>query len=362
MKHTRSFGLILGLAACAFTACNPVDPTDLPGVPTGNAPIPIKVVVVTMFEPGNDTGDRPGELQTWAERFPFPDTLALPQAYHHLRYNAEQGVLAMVTGVGSIRSAASVMALGMDPRFDLTKAYWVVAGIAGVDPEDAPTGSAVWAEWLVDGDLNHEIDAREIPDDWETGIFPIDQTEPYQEPVPTTDGGEAFRLNSQLVDWAYQLTKDVALEDTEELQQMRARFVNYPEAQKPPRVMKGDHVAAMTFWHGEKMNTWANQWVKYWTGGQGEFVTSAMEDTGTAQALHFLDAAGRVDADRLLVLRTASNFSMPYEGLSAAQSMRNENQAYSAYLPSLEAAYRVGSMVVNALVADWPQYENQLPR
>ncbi|MGB3849030.1 MAG: purine nucleoside permease [Tunicatimonas sp.] len=342
-------------------ACQPTADTSPAAETAPDAPLPIKVVVVTMFEPGSDMGDQPGELQLWAERFPFADTLALPQAYHHLRYNAEQGVLAMVTGVGSIRSAASVMALGMDPRFDLTKAYWVVAGIAGVDPEDAPTGAAVWAEWLVDGDLNHEIDAREIPDDWDTGIFPIDQTEPYQEPVPTTDGGEVFRLNTQLVDWAYQLTKDIALEDTEELQQMRARFVNYPKAQEPPRVMKGDHVAAMTFWHGEKMNEWANRWVKYWTDGQGEFVTSAMEDTGTAQALHFLDAAGRVDADRLLVLRTASNFSMPYRGLSAAQSMLNENQAYSAYVPSLEAAYWVGSTVVNALIEGWPRYEAQLP-
>ena len=170
-----------------------------------------------------------------------------------------------------------------------------------------------------------------------------------------------FRLNPQLVDWAYQRTKDLELADTEALQQMRARFVNYPKAQEPPRVMKGDHVASMTFWHGKLMNTWANRWMKYWTDGQGEFVTSAMEDTGTAQSLWFLDQAGRVNADRLLVLRTASNFSMPYEGLSAAQSMLNENEVYSAYLPSLEAAYRVGSVVVNALVDRWDQYATQLP-
>ena len=356
MKHTYLLTFYLLIASCTSPT-----PPEADSVADSDAPIPIKVVVVTMFEPGEDTGDQPGELQYWAERFPFPEILPFPQAYHPLRYNAEKQVLAMVTGVGSIRSAASVMALGMDPRFDLTNAYWVVAGIAGVDPEDATGGSAVWAEWLVDGDLNHEIDAREIPDDWETGIFPIDQTEPYQQPVPEIDGGEVFHLNPQLVDWAYQLTKDIELEDTEELQQMRARFVNYPAAQEPPRVMKGDHVAAMTFWHGKKMNTWANQWVKYWTDGQGEFVTSAMEDTGTAQSLHFLDAAGKVDADRLLVLRTASNFSMPYEGLSAAQSMLNENEEYSAYVPSLEAAYRVGSEVVNALVANWDTYRSQLP-
>jgi hypothetical protein len=28
--------------------------------PAVAAPIPVKVVVVTMFEPGEDTGDRPG--------------------------------------------------------------------------------------------------------------------------------------------------------------------------------------------------------------------------------------------------------------------------------------------------------------
>jgi purine nucleoside permease len=30
--------------------------------------IPVKVVVVAMFELGADTGDRPGELQYWVER------------------------------------------------------------------------------------------------------------------------------------------------------------------------------------------------------------------------------------------------------------------------------------------------------
>ena len=31
-------------------------------------PIPVKVVVVAMFESGADTGDEPGELQYWVER------------------------------------------------------------------------------------------------------------------------------------------------------------------------------------------------------------------------------------------------------------------------------------------------------
>ena len=50
-------------------------------------------------------------------------------------------------------------------------------------------------------------------------------------------------------------------------------------AQKPPFVLKGDQLAALTFWHGAILNDWANQWVDYWTDGKGEFVSSGMEDT-----------------------------------------------------------------------------------
>jgi purine nucleoside permease len=107
--------------------------------------IPVRVVVVTMFERGADTGDQPGEFQYWVEREKMDQVLSFPHGYRALRMN-QDGVLGMVTGVGTARAAASVMALGMDPRFDLTKAYWLVAGIAGIDPADGSIGSAVWAE------------------------------------------------------------------------------------------------------------------------------------------------------------------------------------------------------------------------
>ena len=63
------------------------------------------------------------------------------------------------------------MALGLDDRFDLSRAYWLVAGIAGIDPEDASIGSVVWSSVLVDGDLGYEIDSREMPESGALGIF-----------------------------------------------------------------------------------------------------------------------------------------------------------------------------------------------
>ena len=125
-----------------------------------------------MFEIGADTGDTPGEFQLWHERQKLDERF--PFAHHHdLFLNRQTGVLGMVTGEGTANSATAVMELGMDPRFDLSHAYWLVAGIAGVDPEDASIGSAAWARYVVDGDLAHEIDAREIPPDWPTGYFPL---------------------------------------------------------------------------------------------------------------------------------------------------------------------------------------------
>lgn len=335
-----------------------------PPVAEAPAKIPIKVVVVAMFEAGEDEGDRPGEFQNWVERIPLAERIDFPQGYRDLRHNPEKGILGIVTGVGNTKAAASIMALGMDERFDLTKAYWVVAGIAGVDPEDAPTATAAWAEWIVDGDLGHEIDPREAPEDWSTGYIPLRKTEPYEQPVPENNEGAVAHLNPGLVDWAYELTKDIDLGDSEELQGMRKQFKNYPNAQQAPLVMKGDQLAGSTYWHGKLLNDWANDWVKYWTHGEGNFVTSAMEDIGTHQSLTFLTNAGKVDVNRLLVLRTASNFTMQHEGITAAQSLAGEKLTgggYSAYIPSLESAYSVGSRVVEELAGNWEQYEDKLP-
>ncbi len=75
------------------------------------APIPIKVVVVTMFERGEDTGDGPGEFQFWVEREHLDQVVPLTSGYHHVRIN-KNGVLGLLTGVGTAKAAASVMALG----------------------------------------------------------------------------------------------------------------------------------------------------------------------------------------------------------------------------------------------------------
>jgi purine nucleoside permease len=327
------------------------------------APIKVRVVVVTMFEVGRDTGDTPGEFQYWVEREHLDRTWAFPQGERTLRSTEDGSVLGVVTGMGTIHSAATIMALGLDPRFDLSRAYWIVAGIAGANPNVMSLGSAAWAEWVVDGDLGHEIDVREAPAGWTTGHIPLRKKAPFEQPVVAPEG-QVFHLDPGLVEWAYLLTRDTVLPDSEALRRHRALYVGYPAAQEPPKVIKGDNLASMNYWHGALMNTWAEEWVAYYTGGRGRFADSAMEDTGTLQALAWLSRAGRVDARRALVLRTASNFDQQWPGATAVQSLSGESldKGYSAYLPSLEAAYRVGSRVVHELTGHWGEFESATPR
>ena len=102
--------------------------------------------------------------------------------------------------------------------------------------------------------------------------------------------------------------------------------------------------------------------MRYFTGGKGQFATTAMEDTGTLQSLVFLANAGRMDLKRVMVLRAVSNYDRQPRGLTAAESLaRQRIGKYAAYLPSLEAAYRVGHAVVSELLVHWRQYEAEIP-
>ena len=321
------------------------------------ATIPIKVVVVSMFEYGADTGDKPGEFQFWVERNDVRKIEA-PLGFRDY-YASDDGLLIMCTGGGVTNAATSVTALALDPRFDLSQAYWIVAGIAGVDPQDASLGSAAWAKWVVDADLAKEIDSREIPEDWPYGYIALGAKQPN-----TLDGGwqvdvVKFELNEALVDWAYHMTKDIPLPESKAILEFSEIYGNYPNATKPPSVMIGGSLSSSTYWHGFALNDWANDWMKLHTNGESNFVMSNMEDSGTATALQRVAKTGKVDFNRLLVLRTASNFSTPPIGKDVAWSL---NAPYPAEgMPALEAAFDVASVVANALIEGWGIYSEILP-
>jgi purine nucleoside permease len=62
------------------------------------------------------------------------------------------------------------------------------------------------------------------------------------------------------------------------------------------------------------------------------------------------------------VLRVGSNFDQQRDGITAAESLAETKiGSYVAYLPAIDAAHRVASVVVRRLVQGWSQYREKLP-
>lgn len=326
-----------------------------------------KVVMVTYFEVGNDTGDRPGELQYWVERDHLERSVDVPGMAHAVRMNQDGTEMAVTIGPGNIRPGINLMALGADPRFDLREAYWLINGIAGISPKDGTIGSAVWTDYVINGDLAKEIDPRETPSGWADGFLSLDATSPAGAPSASWEGdvrrwtgsdaranrrGNVIRMNLALMRWADGLTRGIALPEDPAMRSLRLRYKGFAGTEHGPGVMTGANLATEIFWHGVKMDAWAHRWVSFETGGVARLGTTAMNDSGAMLALEALTQEGKADWNRAVLLRTASNFDMPPPGVSAAENLESEKHgAYTAYLPALEAAYTVGHRVVAAWLA-----------
>ncbi len=310
-----------------------------------------KVVIITMFEPDGDT---PGELALLKEREGLIPLDIPAWGLDRLYGVPERGLFVLLAGVGTANTAVSLMTLGLATGWDFRETLWIIAGIAGGNPHTCSLGSPVWADWVVDGDLGHEIDSRDIPQDWPMGIFPLGSKGPLDKNPPKMDlfgeSYQAFSLNRKLVDWAYDVTAGLELQDSEELRIMCDRYAGFNGASLAPAVLRGDSVSGARFWHGARHNSWAAKWLKDWTGGEGNFFTSAMEDSGTLLAMKQLDRMGRTDFNRVLLLRSVSNYTMPPPGVDPVSNLIGEHGAhYPGYKLALENNYRVLKKILSEL-------------
>jgi len=326
-------------------------------------PIEVRAVICTTWEYEKDGKDLFGELKAWKERSPLTETLPFPGGNHALHYDPKTHVLAVVTGMGSSRGAASVTALGYDPRFDLSRAYWLVPGTAGVDPKMASSGSVAWARWIVDGDYATEIDIRDVPAGWTTGMIPFGRTEPFQLPAPPAQSAMAnmaYPLNVKLVDWAYGLSKDVKLADGPELVERRKLYSG--EGAREPFVLRGDTLTSVRFTYGGRRTDFARRWVDYWTGGKGVYTMGDMEDSGILQGLTQLAGAGKIDLNRVMVLRAGDGYTLPPPGVTPLQQLNaGAKSGPPGMHEALENLYRAGSPVMRYLVDNWATTRDKVP-
>ena len=72
-----------------------------------------------------------------------------------------------------INAALSTQIIISSPIFDLTQTYFLLSGIAGVNPKLGAVGAFAFAKYAIQVDTQFEFDGREIPSTWHSGYIPM---------------------------------------------------------------------------------------------------------------------------------------------------------------------------------------------
>jgi purine nucleoside permease len=318
------------------------------GAREGHAP---KVMIVSMFGP---------EGKVWLDHLgPWRQVKVpgLSPDYPVVNCNREQ-VCVLTTGMGHTNAAASTMALVLSRVFDLSRTYFMVAGIAGINPELGTVGSVGWARYLVDFGIQWEIDAREIPAGWSSGYLGINTKSPTEKP-PLDYRTEVFQLDEALLQKAYALSRHITLSDGPEAQAARAKF-SYAPANQPPTVLQCDTLAGDTWFSGTALGQRATEWTKIVTDGKGVYCTTQQEDNATYEALKRGASLKLVDLKRVAVLRAGSDFDRPYAGQTSADNLVNY-ASQGGFGIALQNLYLAGNPLVQAISKNWGAWRDGVP-
>jgi purine nucleoside permease len=358
-RRVRCFGTVgVLLVVLATGMALPLDRFWDPHTSAAPDVIAPKILTVTMFQTGDPLAGGSGEASVWVKNDTLDQVVQIPGSFSPLYCNASFEHCLVITGVLAANAATTVMAVGLSERVDLSRSYIMVAGIGGGPPDKITVGAAAWADWIVSGDLVTELDAREMPPDWQFPKAYLGCAQPWC-PDGFRTGTEVFQLDPTMTGWAYRLSKDAPLEDDPKA---RASVQNYPEAiaRGAPFVTTCAILGVNDFIHGTLMSEWSAWWVSQWTEGKGEFCMSADEEGGIFTALQRLEAAKRVDMRRVMVLRVATDIDRQYPGQTAGESLAESLNSTFGFV-GLENIYRVGSPVVRAILGNWDQWRDGPP-
>ena len=340
MRLKLWFGCIMTAVAIATGA----------GRSAAAAPIPVKVMIISMFGP---------EGEVWLSHRDLKQTITVPglSPDYPAVHCGQDSVCQLTTGMGHANVAASLAALVYSRQFDLRHSYWLIAGIAGINPKAGTLGSAAWARYLVDWGLQWELDAREKPKNWPSGYLGINTKNPAGKP-PLDYRTEVFELNGALLQRAFALSRSVKLSDSAEAQKARAA---YPApGNQPPSVIACDTLSGDTWWSGTHLGERAEAWTKLLTNGLGHYCTTQQEDNAAFEILKRATAADLADDQRVAVLRSGSDFDRPPSGGSDVDNLL-DYQRQGGFVPAVQNLYLAGNPLVEAIIADWPAWEGGVP-
>ncbi|KAL9105697.1 MAG: hypothetical protein Q9227_009181 [Pyrenula ochraceoflavens] len=309
-----------------------------------------KVFIISMFEPEGNIWYGIPEFNLLARNITVPGFSIL---YPDTHCTADGDVCQLITGEAEINAAVTIASLVQSDRFDLTATYFLIAGIAGVNPEVATLSSVTFARYAVQVALEYEFDAREIPSNWSTGYLGQGAYAPGQYPT-FIYGTEVFEVNAVLRSLAVGFAKTATLNDSSDAAAYRKKYSSssaYTAGASPPSIVECDVATSDTYFSGALLGEAFTNYTKLLTNGSGVYCTTAQEDNATLEALLRGANMSYIDFSRIIVMRTASDFDRPYLGSSPQQ-----NLFYAAdygFEPAVQNIYLAGVKVVQGILDNW---------
>ena len=315
------------------------------------------VALVPQFSP---------EADIWYEKLPssgLGDLLdvnitapGLSMLFPHVHCVADHSICQMTTGESEINAASTVMAVALSGKFDLTKTYFMIGGIAGINPKYGTLGSVALAQYTVQVALQYEFDAREMPANWSTGYFGYGTEEPNVYPG-NAYGTEVFELSATLRDMAYDFASKANLSVDATAEAYGKKFAAakqaslYTPATQPPSVIKCDTATSDVYYSGNILGEAFEEVTKVWTNGTGKYCMTAQEDSAVLEVLVRLAIDGLVDVSRAILMRTGSDFDRPPPDETAFDNLRVADQ--NGFSIAIDNIYLAGVEIVRGILDGW---------
>lgn len=318
-------------------------------------PVAPKVMIVSMFKK---------ETEDWVARLGLDQKIpvaGLSSEFPDVLCN-HGGTCLFTTAMGHSNAAASSMALVLAADFDLRKTYFIVAGMAGINPKEGTLGTAAWARFLVDFGLQMEVDSRSVPDAWPSGHFGVHTNSPSKHPPQLRYKTERFELNEDLQNAAYEISRRVELVDSEQAQNFRSQY-KYAPANQRPVVTKCDKITSNTWISGTALAKRAEAWTLMLTEKKGRYCTTQQEDNATFEALRRDSVSGRLDISRVAVVRVGSDFDRPFdENTMDTLSNLLDLKAPGGYPIALRNVFLSANAIRQEILDHWIEWEAGVPK
>ncbi|KAG6908784.1 hypothetical protein DXG01_003313 [Tephrocybe rancida] len=361
MNEGRILSVLATLALFASTAYSALDHPCLAGLlPHAEhcAKIKPKVFIFSLYSSEGAAWYGIPEFDVLAQNITIP---GLSPLFPDAHCTSDGAVCQLTTGEAEINAAITITSLLYSPVFDLSSTYFLIAGVAGVNPKHATIGSVTFARFAVQVALQYEFDARDKPDDHPTGYVPQGSQAPWEYPHELY-GTEVYEVNDALRKRAVAFARTATLFDSEAAQARRANYAQtsiYAIGAAPPAVEECDTATSDNYWSGDLLSEAFENTTSLFTNGTGVYCTSQQEDNAILAAIMRATSWGAAQYSRIIVMRSASDFDRPYEGQSAADNLFTPSPGYAV---SLENTYRAGVKVVQGILEGWEEtFEQGIP-